>query len=46
MKDVLYGFKLAIGFLVAQLILSIVGIGIGFGILYGLGMTLASVAGN
>lgn len=42
MKDVFYGFKLAVGFLIAQLMLGIVGVGIGFGVLYFLGLTLTN----
>lgn len=46
MKDVFYGFKLAIGFLVAQLMMGAIGLGIGIGVLYSLGITLASAAGH
>lgn len=44
MNDVFYGFKLAVGFLVAQLVLGVIGIGIGVGVLYVLGVTLTNFA--
>ena len=47
MKDVFYGFKLAVGFVLAQFILGAIGLGIGLVVLYGLGLTLTqAMTGN
>jgi len=44
MKDLMYGFKLGLGFLLAQLVFWVIGFAIGFGLLYGIGSTLVHIA--
>lgn len=46
MKDIIYGFKLALGFMLAQIVAGTVAFGIGLGILYGLGLSLTQAANN